>query len=66
MSDWTDHRLDMTNNPEALIKLYNLATEPGEENNVADENPEIVKRIYDIMKNERTPSEVFPFEYEKE
>ncbi|WP_262485563.1 hypothetical protein [Draconibacterium sediminis] len=43
-----------------------MATEPGEENNVADENPEIVKRIYDIMKNERTPSEVFPFEYEKE
>ena len=66
LGDWKGLRLDITNNPEAPIELYNLAIDPGEEDNVADEHPEIVKRIYDIMKNERTPSEVFPFEYEKE
>lgn len=66
LGDWKGLRLNMTNHPEAPIKLYNLASDPGEENNVADQHPEIVQKIYAIMKNERTPSEVYRFEFEKE
>jgi hypothetical protein len=31
---------------------------------VANANPEIVKRMEEIMKQAHTPSEVFPFAYE--
>lgn len=64
LGDWKGLRLNMTNNPDAPIELYNLATDPGEENNLANQNPDVVKRIDEIMKNERTPSEVFKFDFE--
>lgn len=42
------------------IELYNLADDPGETNNVAPENPNVVSRILDIMNKAHTPSSVFP------
>lgn len=62
---WKGIRLNMNNNPGALIELYNLASDEKEQNNVALENPEIVKTIIKIMKREHDYSEIFPFDYEK-
>lgn len=43
------------------LQLYNLAVDPAEKNNVAQEYPEIVSRIEQIIQNEHVPSELFPF-----
>ena len=34
-------------------ELYNLKTDPGETNNVADKNPDVIARFQDILKNGR-------------
>ena len=62
--NWKGLRLDMTNNPTAQIELYNLETDISEQNNVADEHPEIVSKISEIMAKEHTKSDEFSFEYE--
>ncbi|WP_063769049.1 arylsulfatase [Flammeovirga sp. OC4] len=63
--NWKGIRLNMSKNPEASIALYDVTVDPGEKNNVADQNPEVVKEIVEIMKREHTYSEVFSFDYEK-
>jgi len=65
LGDWKGIRLNMSNNPEAPIELYNLAADIGEQNNIAAENPEIAKKIVNIMKKEHTYSKEFNFEYEE-
>ncbi len=60
MGRWKALRLGLRKNPEAPIQLYDLATDIGETTDVADEHPEIVKRIAHIMKTARTPSKYFP------
>ncbi len=42
-------------------ELYNLAEDIAEENNLADQYPELVKEMEEIMKNARTESEIFKF-----
>ncbi len=46
------------------IELYDLNIDPSEENNIASENPEIVKTIMEIMTSEHELSESFPFDFE--
>lgn len=46
---------------ETTVELYNLADDPGEENNIASEYPDIVRELSEIMENSHTESEVFPF-----
>lgn len=43
------------------IQLYNLETDLGETNNLADQNPEIVSRCRSIMRSARVESRLFPF-----
>lgn len=63
--DWKAVRLNMSNNPNAPIELYNLANDEGEQHNVAQKNPDIVKKMSDIMTKEHTYSKEFEFEFEK-
>lgn len=63
--DWKGIRLDMSNNANTPIELYDLASDIGEENNVADENPEIVDLITNIMEREHMYSKEFSFGYEE-
>jgi len=48
-------------NPDPLkIELYDLDADPGEQNDVAADHPEVVAKIEAIMCKEHTPSELFP------
>jgi arylsulfatase A-like enzyme len=65
MGNWKAVRLIINEDPIGHTELYDIINDPGEENNVAASNPEVVKRAEEIMKNAHTSSEVFPFAYEK-
>ena len=65
VGDWKAIRLDMGNNPDAAIELYDLAKDEGEQNNVAHDNPEIAKQMAEIMNREHSYSKEFAFEFEK-
>ncbi|MCK4464343.1 MAG: arylsulfatase, partial [Bacteroidales bacterium] len=47
--DWKAVRLNVMKNPDNPIELYNLSSDTGEENNIADKNPEFVKMMEEIM-----------------
>lgn len=50
-------------NPDKTTKeLYELSKDIGENNNVAEEHPEIVKELLELMNSARTESEVFSFQ----
>jgi len=57
MDNWKGVRLNAKKQPDGPIELYNLKEDIGEQVNVADQHPEIVKKIEQIMA-ERTPSEI--------
>jgi predicted fused transcriptional regulator/phosphomethylpyrimidine kinase len=43
------------------LELYNLQTDEGEQNNVADQHPDVVANIQAIMNSARTESDIFKF-----
>jgi arylsulfatase A-like enzyme len=45
---------------DAPLTLYNLASDPGEQNDVAAENPEVLERAQTLLSQARTPSPEFP------
>jgi arylsulfatase A len=57
---WKGVRLDVIANPSGPIELYDLDSDLAEQTNVADEHPEVVRRMAQIMIEARTPSEAFP------
>jgi len=42
------------------LELFNLATDPGEKHNVAEQRPDVVKRIEAYLETARTESEYWP------
>ena len=58
---WKAIRLDVKNHPGKVPALYNLDVDPGEQNNVAAEYPEVVKTLAELMSGARTSSEQFNF-----
>jgi arylsulfatase A-like enzyme len=60
MGKWKGVRLNLEENPDAPIEIYNLEEDIGEKNNVASQYPEVVKKIRRIMEEARTESERFP------
>jgi hypothetical protein len=36
----------------ATPELYNLKADPGETNNVADKNPDVIKKFESLLKNQ--------------
>jgi arylsulfatase A-like enzyme len=59
VGDWKAVRQNM-NRGNLAIELYNLAEDPGEENNVADEHPELVSKLAKMMAKQHEPSDTFP------
>ncbi len=43
------------------LELYDLKTDPAESKNVAAAHPDIVMRMEKLMREQHTPSELFPF-----
>ncbi len=60
MGSWKGIRLNVRSDPDAPIELYDLARDIGEEQNIAQENPEIVAEIERIMDEAHASSELFP------
>ena len=56
MGDWKGVRHGL-NKP---LELYDLASDPGETTDVADEHAGLVSALLSLMESERTPSEHFP------
>lgn len=60
--DWKMVQYDVFTPEKTTTELYNLATDIGEEKNVAAENPELVKELLSLMDSARTESGNFPFQ----
>ncbi|HKK10182.1 MAG TPA: arylsulfatase [Bacteroidales bacterium] len=66
LGNWKGVRLDVHKRGfHDEIELYDLHTDPAERNDIADEKPEIVNRLKEIMVSEHEFSENFPFNFEK-
>ena len=51
--------------PEEAIEIYDLDSDMGETQNIAQDYPEIAKRIEEILREAHTPSELFPMEIDQ-
>ncbi|WP_225974024.1 hypothetical protein [Arachidicoccus ginsenosidivorans] len=63
--DWKAIRLNVDQNPNGKLLLYNIKQDPAETIDLADKNPAIVKQMEIIMDKAHTPSALFPFAGEK-
>jgi len=63
--NWKAIRLDMDNNPNAPIALYNLAEDLEETTNIADQHPDLVDFADKVMREAHMPSEYFQFAFEE-
>ena len=61
MGSWKAVKLNIDKTPRGETELYDLSTDVGEIKNVASSNPEIVKKMEEIMKQAHIPSSDFPF-----
>jgi arylsulfatase A-like enzyme len=60
MGRWKGIRLNVAKDPDGPIELYDLDADPGEEQDVAVEHPDIVRRLAELMKTARTSSAHWP------
>ncbi|MEN8661201.1 MAG: arylsulfatase [Lentimonas sp.] len=58
---WKGVRYNVLKQPNRQMELYDLEKDPGETKNLAAAYPEVVQAIRAIMKQARTPSELFQF-----
>ena len=63
MGDWKAIRRNIRNG-NMEIELYDLSRDPREENNIAEDHPDMVKKISDLMKTERTEPAIDRFKME--
>lgn len=64
MGNWKAVRFISDTSDNGRIELYDLSEDKGEENDVSESNPEIVKEIIDIIQREHKPSDAFPLPFE--
>ena len=58
--DWKAVRLDVSENADAPIELYDLSKDPAETKNVAAANPRVAKRAEELLRKGHQPSAPFP------
>ena len=59
VGDWKAVRQNMTKG-NLEIELYDMANDIGETNDVAADHPDVVAKLAKMMREVRTPSDVFP------
>lgn len=59
--DWKLVQYNVNREPVKPYELYDLSEDPGEENDLADQHPELVSELKELIRNARTESEVFKF-----
>ncbi|MEX0321536.1 MAG: arylsulfatase [Puniceicoccaceae bacterium] len=59
--NWKAVRYNLLKNPNAPVQLFDLSSDPMEQNDLASLYPGIVKEMQAIFKNARTHSEIFKF-----
>ncbi len=59
--EWKLINYNVFNPKKTTVELYNIAADPKEEKNVADQYPEIVQELNRLMNSARTESSVFTF-----
>jgi arylsulfatase A len=64
MGNWKAVKRDIDKNPQGATELYDLANDIGESKNLTLSQPEIVKKMEELMKQAHTPSKDFPFAFE--
>lgn len=62
LGDWKGLRRNLQQG-QSKIELYNLANDIGEQYDVADKHPDLVRRVAAIMAREHTRSTVFPMKF---
>ncbi len=62
MGNWKGVQNNVFNTPADPIEIYDVTVDAAEENNLAEQHPEIVERIAEIFKEARTESELFKFD----
>ncbi|HEY6505751.1 MAG TPA: arylsulfatase [Chitinophagaceae bacterium] len=58
--NWKGVKLNVGKDANAPLELYDLTSDPGEQNNVATKYPAIVKRIEQIIKEAHSPNKDWP------
>lgn len=58
--DWKAIRLNVLRDSSELL-LFDISQDPEERNNLADQNPEVVQEMLDLMKNSRIEDPEWPF-----
>jgi arylsulfatase A-like enzyme len=58
---WKAIRLEVRNDPNGPLELYDLQADPQEKKNIASQHPDIVRQMEKIMRQARTESDVFLF-----
>lgn len=61
IGQWKGVKTGIAENPDAPLELYDLSVDMGEEHNIADQHPEIVEEIEQIMQQAHEEDAVWPF-----
>ncbi|MDA1120177.1 MAG: arylsulfatase [Bacteroidetes bacterium] len=61
-NNWKAVRYNVFTDKNSTPELYDLSIDPGEENNLAESNPDLAKEMSELMLLSRTESQVFNFE----
>jgi arylsulfatase A-like enzyme len=58
---WKGIRLNLKDNPDGPIELYNLAEDPEEKTEISEKHPEVVREIEKLMLEAHSPSGIFTY-----
>lgn len=64
MGNWKAVKLNVDKGSESITELYDLSADEGETTDLAASNPDLVKKMEQVMNDAHVPSDIFPFPFE--